>query len=93
MTRRVGTTDLLFRGATALGVAVTLITEILSLTHRLTPAWLAVSWAVVAAVAAWAVRAGGMRPAPPTSARGLPSGGAGWVVGAILAVTAVRSAS
>ena len=37
--------DLLFAGAAAVGVLVTVITEILSLTHRLTPAWLAVSWA------------------------------------------------
>jgi hypothetical protein len=77
----------LFLGAAALGVAVTVITEGLSLARRLTPGWLGVSWGIAGAIALAAVRARrhGAPSAPP------PPRGAAAVVGAILALTGVMA--
>ncbi len=77
----------LFLGAAAFGVALTLITEGLSLWHHLTPAWLAASWALAVGIGVWAFR--GLRPREPAArARPMPRG-ATWAVGAILVVTGV----
>ena len=76
-----------FLGAAAFGVALTLITEGLSLWHHLTPTWLAVSWVLAGGIGVWAFR--GRRPGDRAArARPIPRG-ATWAVGAILAVTGV----
>ena len=77
----------LFLGAAAFGVALTLITEGLSLWHHLTPAWLAASWALACGIGVWACR--GRRPRGPAARAGPMPRGARWAVGAILAVTGV----
>ena len=46
----------LFLGAALLGVALTLITEGLSLLGGVTRGWLVVSWALVAGIGLWAHR-------------------------------------
>ena len=58
----------LFLGAAAFGVALTLITEGLSLWHQLTPGWLAASWALACGIGVWARR--GRRPRGPAARRG-----------------------
>lgn len=75
----------LFLGAAAFGAALTLITEALSLGHRLRPVWLAVSWALAAGLGAWALRGRGARE-PAARATPIPRGTT-WALGAILAVT------
>jgi hypothetical protein len=77
----------LFLGSALLGVALTFITEALSLLGGLARGWLVVSWTLVAGIGLWALR---RRPAESAStARALPTprlalGG----VGIVLAVTA-----
>jgi hypothetical protein len=75
----------LFLGSAAFGLALTLITEGLSLGQRLTPGWLAASWGLAGGIALWALRGRrlGKLPARATS---LPRGACA-AVGTILAVT------
>ena len=76
----------LFLGAAAFGVALTVITEGLSLGNRLTPGWLGASWGLAGGLALWALRA--RRSAEPRVARATPmSRGVPGVIGTILAVT------
>ena len=79
----------LFLGTAAFGAALTLITEVLSLWHYLTPAWLAASWTLAGGIGVWVFR--GRRPCEP-AARARPMlRGATWAVGAILVVTGVTA--
>ena len=76
----------LFLGAAAFGVALTVITEGLSLGNRLTPGWLGASWGLAGGLALWALR--GRRSAEPRVARATSmSRGVPGVIGTILAVT------
>ena len=75
----------LFLGAAAFGVALTLITEGLSLGHHLTPAWLAASWALTGGIGLWVLR-GRRLGEPAACATPMPRVVTG-AVGAILAVT------
>ena len=75
----------LFLGAAAFGVALTLITEGLSLGHHLTRAWLAASWGLAMGIGLWALR-GRRLGEPAAHATPMPRGVTA-AVGAILAVT------
>jgi hypothetical protein len=76
----------LFLGAAALGGALTLITESLSLGHRLTPGWLAVSWGLAGGIGLWAFRGRRLDSAPPARMMPMPRVALG-TIGTILAVT------
>jgi hypothetical protein len=76
----------LFLGAAVVGVALVLITEGLSLGARLTPGWLAASWALAGAVAVWAYRWRRINPPLPVPAGSMPRT-ARWAIGVILALT------
>ncbi len=73
----------LFLGAALLGVALTLITEGLSLFHGVRWGWLVLSWGVVAPIGLWTVRRRRAEPAPAMPRVALAA------TGTILAVTAV----
>ena len=73
-------------GSASFGVALTLITEGLSLGHRLTPSWLAASWALAGGLALWALRRRRFAEASVARATPMPRG-VPWTIGAILAVT------
>src|SRR5262245_60453476 len=80
----------LFVGGAALGAALVLITEVLSLGHRLRPSWLAATWALACGIGLWALRRrpfglpfASMTPTVPPWAR--------WPIGAILVVTGITA--
>ena len=78
----------LFVGAAAFGAALTLITEALSLGHRLTPVWLGAGWALAAAARARGPSAGrGARRTARSRGRCRCLEATTWALGAILAVT------
>ncbi len=77
----------LFLGAALLGVALTLITEGLSLLGGIARGWILVSWAVIAGLGLWTLRRPAADPTPSGTARPMPRVALG-AVGVILAVTA-----
>src|SRR5262245_214258 len=80
----------LFVGGAALGAALVLITEVLSLGHRLRPSWLAATWALACGIGLWALR---RRPFVPSVASMTPTvpPWARWPIGGILAVTGITA--
>jgi hypothetical protein len=77
----------LFIGAALLGVALTLITEGLSLVGGVARGWLVVSWVLVVGIGLWARRRRPVEPTPSPSAPSIPRLALG-AIGMILAVTA-----
>ena len=75
----------LFLGAALLGVALTLITEGLSLLGGVTRGWLVVSWALVAGIGLWAQRRHRADPTARAPALPIPRLALG-AVGIVLAV-------
>ena len=73
----------LFFGAALLGVALTLITEGLSLFHGVRWGWLVLSWGVAGGIGAWTLCWRGMEPTAPAMPRAALA-----ATGVILAVTA-----
>jgi hypothetical protein len=76
----------LFLGAAAFGGALTLITEGLSLGHRLRPGWLLASWIVAGGTWLWAVRTRRVELSPAAPATPVPRA-ALWAIAPILALT------
>jgi hypothetical protein len=76
----------LFLGAAAFGAALTLITEGLSLGHRLEPGWLLASWVLAGALWLRALRTRRGGPSSLAPVGPVPRG-ALWAIGPILALT------
>jgi hypothetical protein len=76
----------LFLGAAVFGAALTLITEGLSLGHRLRPGWLVTSWIVAGGIWLWAVRTRRVELSPVAPETPVPPA-ALWATAPIVALT------